>query len=152
MRNAATEGIYFVVRFPEAWRLISFRFDEHAPGGHPDFWEAFVAPALAKAWYAKLNRRAHQQRLAAELALHYDGFPRGRVTYVDDLQRFAIYHGHNLKPSMKVPHGDIEKAFGITGKCEWEFDEHEQCSPFSAEAIWELLPIRERWKTSEVEF
>jgi hypothetical protein len=152
MRKAPTEGIYFVIRFPEAWRLIPFRFDEHEPSGHPDFWEACVAPALAIAWAAKLGQLARQQRLAAELALHYDGFPRGRVTYVDERQQFAVYHGHNLKPSMKVPRAAIEKAFDIAGQAEWEFDEHEQCSPFSAEAIWELLPIRERWKTAEVEF
>lgn len=73
------------------------------------------------------------------------------MTWIEEVKRFAVFHGANLKPTMKVPRAAIEKAFSITDRADWEFDEHEQCSAFSAEALWSLLPIRERWKTVAVE-
>jgi len=157
--TTSSEGIYFVVRLPKRWQLLAFRFDDYHEGGHPEFWEAHVTPVLVKAWAFRLfpslsaaERCQCELQLKAELDLHYDGFPRGRVTWNEEIDRFAVFHGSNLKPTMKLQRGAIERAFGISGRADWEFDEHEQCSLFSAEAIWTHLPIRERWKTAIADF
>lgn len=158
-RRVGSEGIYFVVRQPKGWELVPFRFDEHLDGGHPEFWEERVAPMLARTWASQLGanvngaeRSRREQHLKSELALHYDGFPRGRVTWVEEIGRFVIYHGGNLKPAMKVSRLSIERAFGITGHADWEFDEHEQCSSFSAEGVRVALCLREKWKTTTPDF
>lgn len=158
-RRPASEGIYFVIRMPVRWQLVAFRFDDHPDGGHPEFWEAHVTPMLANVWAPRLfvgidrsKLRRLELRLKSELDLHYDGFPRGRVTWIDDLGRFAIYHGGNLKSGMKLTRRAIEQAFGITGRADWEFDEHEQCSSFSTEGLCSALDLRERWKTISPDF
>lgn len=153
-----SHGIYFVIRLPERWQLVAFPFDAHADGGHPEYWEAFVTKMLVEAWSPKLfkgkdsaQRQRAELRLKAELDLHYDGFPRGRVTWIEHDERFAIYHGDNLKPTMKVTRKAVEKAFGLT-RANWEFDDHEQCTSFSAEGLRTTLGIREEWKTTESDF
>ena len=158
-RLPPSEGIYFVARFPDQWRLIAFRFDEHPEGGHSEFWEEKVAPALAKAWTPQFFQKCsanevtrQQDRLCLELAAHYDGFPRGRIVWSKELDRFVAFHGSNVKRSTKVTRAMIEAAFGISGRSEWEFDEHEQCSTFSAEGVCSSLRLRERWKTITAEF
>ena len=157
-KSKGSHGIYFVIRLPDRWQLVAFPFDSHADGGHPEFWEAFVTKILVEAWSPKLfrgkdsaQRRRSELRLKAELDLYYDGFPRGRVTWIEHDERFAIYHGDNLKPSMKVTSKAVEKAFGLSG-ADWEFDEHEQCTNSSAEALRSLLEIRDEWKTAEPDF
>jgi len=158
-RRPHSEGIYFVVRFPAGWKLLAFRFDEHPEGGHLKFWEDAVAPALAKVWAPQLFRKLsayelarHQNRLRFDLAENYDGFPRGRVTWVEEIDRFVIYHGRNLKRSMKITRQTIEAAFGITGRADWEFDEHEQCTASSAAGVRSALHLREQWKTTDLDF
>jgi hypothetical protein len=157
--RTGSEGIYFVIRQPEGWKLVAFRFDEHPDGGHPEFWEAYVTPMLVKAWAPRLfgklkDAERHRRELAlkAELDLHYDGFPRGRVTRNEEIGRFMVYHGANLKPAMKLTLRAIEQAFGITGQANWEFDDHEQCSTFSAEGVRSALGLREQWKTTIPDF
>lgn len=157
--QGASEGIYFVVRLPNGWELKAFRFDQHTDGGHAEFWEAHVTPMLVNAWAYLLfkglhgvERRQCELRLRSEIDLHYDGFPRGRVTWVRASNRFMVYHGHNLKPAMKLTRHKIEKAFGITGRAAWEFDEHEQCSLSSAEGLRSELGLRETWKTTTPAF
>lgn len=153
-RPAGSEGIYFIVRLPTGWELVPFRFDEHTDGGHPEFWEAHLTSLLARKWAPELFRnlnavelRRCELRLQGELDLHYDGFPRGRVTRIDDPDRFVIYHGNNLKPAMKVARRAVERAFGIKKRVDWRFDDHEQCTAFSAEGIRSALRLRDRWKT-----
>src|SRR5687767_973773 len=96
--KVGSEGIYFVIRLPACWQVVAFRFDEHPEGGHPEFWEAYVTPILVEAWapdlFGKLDeteRRRRKQHLKTELDLHYDGFPRGRITWVEGVGRFVVY-------------------------------------------------------------
>jgi len=155
--KSSTEGIYFVVRLPKCWRLISFPYGKNPEHDHFCYWETHVTAILSKAWapqifpHAGRDRLNYEQRLKSELDLYYDGFPRGRVTWRDDLERFTIFHGNNLKPSMKVSRRNIEMAFGIAGRADWEFDDHEQCTAYSAEAIGRILPVKASWKTVSVE-
>lgn len=151
--QAGSEGIYFVIRMPDRWQLVVFRFEKGLDGGHPEFWEAYVTPMLADAWAPHLfgemtetERSRRKQHLKAELDLHYDGFPRGRVTWVEENDRFIVYHGRNLKPAMHVTRQSIEQAFGIADHTDWKFDDHEQCSAFSAEGVRSALRLKERWK------
>ncbi len=153
-KHGGSEGIFFVVRLPRGWELKFCCFDQHSECDHPEFWEEHVTPMLVNAWAPHLftginrvERRRNELRLKSEIELHYDGFPRGRVTWVQASKQFIVYHGDNLKPAMKVTRLAVEEAFGIAGCSAWQFDEHEQCSLFSAEGLRSELQLRENWKT-----
>lgn len=158
-RSTPSEGVYFVVRFPVVWRLVVFRFDEHHEWGHSEFWEEDVARELATAWAPWLIRNVsgseflrRKNRLRFALMPFYDGFPRGRIALVGKRKRYVIYHGSNLQRSMRVTRRMIEEAFGLTGRADWQFDEHEQCSMCSANDVRKALRLREEWKTTTVDF
>jgi len=70
-------------------------------------------------------------------------FPRGRVTKVGT--KYVIYHGNDLQPWMKVTKRQIEKVFGVTGRCRWEFDDHERCQTPDKEEMRRLLRLKEDW-------
>ena len=153
-----SEGIYFVVRLPNCWELKAFLFSKHHDSGHAELWENHVTPMLVYAWAPLLfiginavERQRRERLLRSELNLHYDGFPRGRVTQMGSHKRFVVYHGGNLNTAMKIKRQDIESAFGITGCAAWKFDEHEQCSHFSAEGLRSELLLRDKWKTITAE-
>ena len=69
-----------------------------------------------------------------------------------DGDRYAVYHGENLKRGMEVTRQAIARAFGITDRADWVFDEHEQCSTFSAEGVQSALSLREQWKAVTPDF
>lgn len=147
-------GIYFVVCFPDRWRLIAHRCEADTDFGHPRYWKELV-PALAEAWSKRdrdwrvLDLHEKRQRvagLAGRLAPHYDGFPRGRIALPTGLRIPRVYHGDNVEPWMKIGRQDIERAFGLEGRAKWVFDEHEQCTPMSRDAVMEVLGIKRQWK------
>jgi len=138
-----TEGIYYVVRFPNGWRLMACRFDEEGELGHPSFWRYWgVAALVAKEWQAKL-RTASPRLTEDDLELLVYAFPRGRVTKLGT--KYVIYHGNDLQPWMKITKRQIEKTFGVTGRCCWQFDEHEQCLTPDKEEMRRLLRLTEDW-------
>jgi hypothetical protein len=158
-KNPPTEGIYFVVRLPAGWRLLTYRFDQGPDEGHAEYWERDVVPMLIEAWWPKLSAAASaagrpisERWLKSELEMHYDGFPRGRVTLSDEGKPYYVLHGANLEDGMKVTRRAIETAFGVTGKVTWVFDEHEQCGDISAEGLRSVLQLKDTWKSVSPSF
>ena len=145
------EGIYYVVRAPEGWRLMPYLFGDAfgcQPGiHHVEFWQGEVAPHLADLWseaFARPSARAlFRARLAQQLRDLYYAFPRGRIDRGNGLI-YNVRNGNNLTRAMPT-RSDIVRSFGIQGVCEWEFDSHEQCMQEDAAKIKELLKLKETW-------
>ena len=139
------EGIYYVVREPDGWRLFAHQFASGADRNHVEMWEEDLVPALARQWERRLAGAVLDlDRLLTVFAF---AFPRGRVTKVKD--RFVIYHGNDLHASMRVSRTSIEKAFGVTGICHWEYDDHERCVAFEKDETRRALRLTEDWPASE---
>lgn len=138
----ASEGIYYIVRYPSGWHLAPCRFDEEGEMSHSDFWRLFAVSAMvAQQWQRMLCRDLDD--LTEDLRLLLYAFPRGRVTKVG--KKFRVYHGTDLQPFMKITRKMVERSFGIAGCCQWTFDEHERCLTEDKEALRELLGIQEDW-------
>lgn len=137
-----SEGIYYVVRFPERWELFTLRFDTGHESGHPDFWQQHVVPRLSRRWTNVLGHSVGQLEL--ELRRYEYGFPRGRV--VKQGKRFLVYHGRDLEPFMKIKRTAIEALFGIVGLARWKEDEHERCLREDKEPIRQILQLWEDWR------
>ena len=116
MKNRQSEGIWYLVRDVDKWKLHTHKFHPKSPiEGHPAFWEQIVAPNLARSY--KLSKPA-----ARELAMHPYGFPRGRVAIVEGVLKF--YHGNDWQRF--ITRQEIEKCFNPDGGAsQWVFDEHE---------------------------
>jgi len=136
-----SEGIYYITRGPDGWLLTVRCFTANEDFSHGDFWEEELARRVAVQWAKRLRCAAVD--LVSRLRLLTYAFPRGRVTKVDG--KFLIRHGKNLLPFMRVSRKEIERAFGISGRCQWELDEHEQCLKEDKEAIRDWLGIEEDW-------
>ena len=139
------EGIYYIVRDPDGWRLAA---QWGAPGKdtqHQTMWEEDLAPALADQWASADAGTATE--LANALKILVFGFPRGRVTKVKD--KFVVYHGNDLKPFMRISKADIDAAFGIAGQSRWALDDHERCVQFEKEELRSLLQLTEDWPATE---
>ena len=150
-----TEGIYYVIRTPEGWRLIIYRYGTAAESRpeihHVEFWQTEVAPCLAQLWAGVMAPPATRSLFAVRLKhqLHglYYAFPRGRIDRGNGTV-YCVRNGNNMNrkmPTRKL----VEKAFEIKGVCEWEFDSHEQCMDEDASAIRELLKLKETWISVE---
>lgn len=144
-----SEGLYYVVRFPNAWRLMARRLDlELAMGfsrdemNHSRFWRIWgLLSLITGQWYKQL--RVDRLDLSKRLRFLLYAFPRGRVTKVGET--YVIYHGNDLRPFMCITKQQIEERFSIVKQCRWEFDEHEQCLIADKEEMRSLLKIKEDW-------
>ena len=147
-----SEGIYYVARFPTGWQLLAYRFRAQSDFGHSEFWEEHVVSELATAWSRHFTEKQgagqrSESHLHTELGMLVYGFPRGRV--VQTGERYRVFHGNDLKSSMGINRAEIEKAFGITGLAQWEFDEHERCQAHDRDAVRALLGLKEAWPATE---
>lgn len=80
-------------------------------GGHYEFWESLAPKTLIK---RKFKARA------------YDAYPRGRVVYFQDRQKYRIYADSCLTMDEMIL---ISELFELTGvNIEIETDEHYKCS------------------------
>jgi len=138
-----TEGIFYVICLPSGWRLMAYRFDEEGEESHSSYWRhGGVAALLAKEWRPKTRIGAHNLT-EGDLELLLYAFPRGRVTRVG--AKYVVYHGKDIQPFMRITKQQIEKAFGITRRCRWTFDDHEQCQTSDKEEMRRLLGLKEDW-------
>ena len=130
MRKHQAEGIWYLVREVDKWKLIPCKFrPKSSIEGHPGFWERIVASRFARAY--KLSKSA-----ARELALHAYGFPRGRVALVDGALKF--YHGNDWQRF--ISREEIEKHFNPDGGgSQWVFDEHETQLDWDREQVGRVL-------------
>jgi hypothetical protein len=138
-----TEGIYYVVRFPNGWHVMPCRFDEEGEMSHSSYWRHWgLAAVIANEWktvkFTNLKAMTEDDLESLMYAL-----PRGRVTKVGS--KFIIYHGNDLQPWMKVTKRQIEQAFGVTGSCRWVMDDHEHCQLADKEELRRLLNLKEDW-------
>lgn len=108
---------------------------------HYDWWEASLAGIVAEKWAKRL--RVTPKKLEQELAMLPYGFPRGRISKVG--RRFLVLQGGDLTPAMSISKDAIEAAFGIAGRCSWQFDEHEQCIAEDRDEMRRVLGIRGEW-------
>ncbi len=141
MTKTPCEGIFYVVRLPDGWRLMPLRFKKGEDVGHTDWWEESLGRIVAESWAVVLG--ADSCKLANELALLPYAFPRGRVTKAG--RNFRIHHGSDIIPAMQVSRSMIEETFGVAGKCSWRFDEHERCQEIDRAALCERLRIADTW-------
>ncbi len=141
-----SEGIFYVVRLPNAWEPMTLRFEGGADVGHPDFWRHKLVPLLARAWSPLLGLSARE--LESNLSLCEYGFPRGRV--VRQGNTFRVFHGNDLRKFMNITRVSIEGQFGIIGAARWQEDEHEQCLKEDKQAVQALLRLREDWKHADI--
>ena len=142
MTPKASRGIFYVVRYPAGWELITTRFENGEGADHSEWWETKVVGMVAEKWAARL--RLGQNILEDDLKLLVYAFPRGRVSRVGN--RFNVLQGRDIEPSMAVTRRMIEDAFGIVGQCSWRFDDHEQCQECDKDTIRRILHIREDWR------
>jgi len=81
-------------------------------GGHYEFWETLVPKTLTE---RKFKARA------------YDAYPRGRVVYFPEKNKYCIYHDRCLKLNTDVT--TVIEKFGLEGAdIELEKDEHYKCA------------------------
>lgn len=152
----ASGGIYYAVRFPGGWELMTFRFDELGEDIlHPWMWEDYVVPVLAARWHAsrrgKVSPLPHGTRvrrqdsgldaLEEKLLEHSAGFPRGRI--MPQGLGYVHLHGRDLGVS-GLSLDRAERPFGVVG-AERVFDAHEQCLITDRDAVRRVLGIEEDW-------
>jgi len=141
----ACAGIYYLVRFPEAWRVVAHRFREGQDANHQQMWEEEIVPGLARAWAPAL--RTEVAPLEHDLQILAFAFPRGRI--VKGREDFAVFHGNDFQSFMDIGRKEIEAAFGIKGKCRWRLDDHERCITFEKEELRRTLHLCEDWPSIE---
>ena len=141
MTSTPCEGIYYVVREPSGWRLVTQRFAVGEDRQHQTMWEKDIVPAFARQWAAALG--ADPGELETLLKIMVFAFPRGRVTKVKN--KFVVYHGNDLKRFMHVGKRAIEQAFCIVGHSRWQLDDHERCVGFEKEEVQQMLRLTEDW-------
>lgn len=100
-----------------------------------------MAGIVAEKWAKRL--RVTPKKLEQELAMLTYAFPRGRISKVG--RRFLVLQGGDLTPAMSISKDAIEAAFGIAGRCSWQFDEHEQCIAEDRDEMRRVLGIRGEW-------
>ncbi len=135
-------GIFYVVRMPANWELLSFRYDEFPKDiGHPDVWEQHVVPFLSAHWARELQ--TDPDLLAQSISLHCYGFPRGRVSI--EGKNYRISFGDDITKAMGVNRAQVERCFGIEGKCVWKRDEHSLCLKPDVFGLQTSLALDEDW-------
>lgn len=131
-----SEGIFYIVRNPEGWEPLCYRFDEFPEFDHSDFWEEFVVPVVSMRWAKVLGLKA--SKLEKELELLPYAFPRGRISR-NSVTQYVVYHGGNL-PS-QISKKTINRMFGLPSNANWEFDSHEVCSLADKAAISRIFKL-----------
>jgi hypothetical protein len=135
-------GIYYAVRTPRAWKLLTYSFaSPEDDANHMEWWEHAVAASVVKAWIKRAGPKRKQ--LLEDIKLLSYAFPRGRLSKVGD--DYLFLHGADLTKQMGVTKVQIEAAFGVVKRCRWEFDEHEQCQQDDQFELLRHLCIKETW-------
>ncbi len=144
-RIQPTEGIYYVVRFPEQWGVMCLRFQPGQDVGHPDLWTQHISRFLAIKWSEIIgSTESHIWNLISDSPY---AFPRGRV--VKQRTRQIVFHGDDLEAFMGVSRDLIETAFGLQPKVKWQRDDHERCQSLDKEFVRSVLKLGEDWKCEE---
>jgi hypothetical protein len=139
-----SEGLYYCVRFPNAWYLFAYRFDEFRRVAHRTLWQKHVTPVMACLWAEKTGTDTDQ--LEKDLYTRPHAFPRGRV---ESMSRgaYRILHGEDLPAS--ISKNIINRAFGLSANTTWENDLHETCLVADRDYARKRLEITETWPAAD---
>lgn len=129
-----TEGLWYVVRFPKAWRLLAVYVPSASDFGHEWYWESYVAPQLGSEWRLPV-------RDVRSLSVCVYGFPRGRV--VRARHGYVVYHGGDFEAF--VSRSEIMQVFNLSSRTGFRLDRHEQCLYLDKEAVRTILRAKEDW-------
>jgi hypothetical protein len=142
--SRGTEGIFYLVPFPNQWCVMPEPFAQQTDFGHTDLWEQTVVKVLVKDWHLEVCKAfPTRDQLRAELLPLVYAFPRGRV--VRQGSKFIVYHGDNFASFMGKTRQDVESCFHIQRRAKWVFDEHEQCVVQDRDRIRAVLRLKETW-------
>ena len=169
---AASEGIYYIVKLKDSWKLFSHRFKEYGDYDHSMLWP-YAIKAIAHSYFgsnsvkesvdaselaAKFKAYRAQkgltmkltpaEKVASDLKSCIYAFPRGRIADVGN-GRYVVRNGNDWKRT-GISKKEIEIEFGIVGKCTWAFDIHEQCMIEDRDKVRALLGIKETWPAERV--
>jgi hypothetical protein len=134
-----SEGIWYVVRTPTEWRLISYRYDDFAEEkDHTQLWEDEVVPFLSFKWKLKKSQ-------IADLTMAPYAFPRGRVTRA--LKGFTIHNGEDF--AKFVSKQQIARAFSLFEGFTFSPDDHERCQVDDKQLVRAMLNLKEDWPAVE---
>jgi len=143
-----SSGIWYYVWDGSKWELIVWKTHE-AFSGHPEAWEAEIAPNLAK----KLGLDARKARELAEISYC---MPRGRVDATGTSEQIAandydwrLYHGGDI-PSVLNKETEERKMISafdlsgpfIRGKAKFEVVPHETMFPAHRAKFEELTGLK----------
>jgi hypothetical protein len=134
-------GIYYVIRLPTRWSILTWRYVGNFEYDHSLLWERIVCPHLVYFWCTTV--RKHPLLLEQQLLEHAYGFPRGRVACLDGVHH--VYHGADLPRARGVSRRIIERTFRIRGRIDWIEDEHERCLLADKDEVRRLLSLEEDW-------
>ncbi len=134
-------GIYYVVRLPKKWSIVSCRFEGELQFDHGYFWKSSVCPLLGRSWAKPRNLTPVE--LEQRLQEHIYGFPRGRVACSNGL--YHVYHGSDLPRARGMGRCIIERTFRMRGRVKWVEDDHERSLFADKEAVRHLLALDDDW-------
>ncbi len=144
-----TEGLFYVVRFPSEWSLMTLSLPPGSDICHADYWLDDGVFFMDRYWYPEVFLEhpewfPDRKLFHDEIGLLPYGFPRGRAVNVDG--QHIIYHGDDLEDCMDCTRASIESSFGIEGRAKWVYDEHERCLAHDRDRLRTLLEFPETWK------
>ena len=155
-----SEGIFYYCRVPSGWILLGYRYAERRPADHVEYWPE-VARIVAGRWCSTVTESDDVKALAAKFMALRQGkgakssdavykkivdlpyaFPRGRVSEVEEGE-YVVQTGNDWKKT-GISKAQVEKLFGIEGKCSWQLDRHEQCLAGERDEIISALGIKDQ--------
>lgn len=129
-KSPGQEGVYYVVRFPVRWQLVSHVWATMGDKWHRHVWSDYLAKEVAEAWGVDV-------KLLLPL---WKAFPRGRVELAG-AGEYTIYHGDDLEET-GISKQRIVSAFELLNqKVNWVLDSHEQRDPAQVAKLKELIPL-----------
>ena len=134
LESAGKQGVYYIARFPDRWRLYPFPWKDFGDLWHGDVWRRYVADELAGAW-------AQSTRVTAEqLKPWWKGFPRGRIERIG-VQEYTIFYAGDFAET-GITAERITHAFELgNSKVAWSLDPHEEQNPEHTAALKRLLHL-----------
>ena len=140
LESLGKEGVYYVLKFPTAWRLYAFPAEEFHDIWHGPAWKRYVVPDLASAWHENLG--LDEKKLAAALEPWHKGFPRGRIERTSP-KEFTLLHGDDLQET-GISIDRVIRAFdlGLLDKVTMTKDPHECQDPRHATEVKAILRLK----------
>lgn len=136
VESGGKDGIFYVLKFPGAWRLYAFPSDEFGDLWHAHAWRKYCVIDLATAWSVKVNKST--EHLEEELKPWWKGFPRGRIERVA-LMELTVLYGGDLGET-GISRYSVQRVFEMDAcKVNWIDDPHELQNSNHTAAVAQIL-------------